>query len=139
MWTQRVECDWVTEQQQWLIMMNVFSCTYLSVIYLMMNCLFKCIAYFLLFYWMFVTSFLSLENSFYIQNIFSINPLSNMWLPTIFSLLIYNLSISFTVSFQETQVIIIVFLHINYDFGAITKQTPQVTKIFLIIFLLEVL
>ena len=60
-----------------------------------------------------------------------------MWLPTIFSLLIYNLSI--TVSFQETQVIIIVFFHMNYDFGVITKQTPQVTNIFLIIFLLEVL
>ena len=62
-----------------------------------------------------------------------------MWLPTIFSLLIYNLSISFTVSFQETQVIIIVFFHMNYDFGVKTKQTPQVTNIFLIIFLLEVL
>ena len=136
MWMQRVKCDWATEQQR-LVMMNVFSCTYLSVICLMMNCLFKCVAYFLLFYWMFVTSFLSLENSFYIQNIFSINPLSNMWLPTIFSLLIYNLSI--TVSFQETQVIIIVFFHMNYDFGVITKQTPQVTNIFLIIFLLEVL
>ena len=69
------------------------------VVYLMVNCLFKCIAYFLLFYWMLVTSFLSLENSFYIQNIFSINPLSNMWLSTIFSLLIYSLPIFFTVCF----------------------------------------